>query len=221
MNPEQELIKYEKFVTAISRQYRRVALNTDVIDEDDLKSIGMFAAYKAIMKHKGKDGWINNWVKLNVRQDIIDAIRLCGGIKATDMRILKKRSNGDMLSPSEMERVHMLANTKKLYLDERSTVAEQSAWLQQHELIADESTPSAEDLLHRKRSHEALQSAIKQLPIREKVIMGMTYRGDCNRNISKVLCISDCRTTQITHRAVRMTKEILESNGYRTADQAV
>jgi RNA polymerase sigma factor FliA len=79
--------------------------------------------------------------------------------------------------------------------------------------LADDSASPLDDVLAR-RAHEALHSAVEQLPQRERDILSMRYfQGMPSKAIAQAMGLSEARISQLHARATSRLREILGESG--------
>ena len=190
------LREYDGVVRGAARRLLPLARIGRAMDEDDLIAEGRVAVLEALGRHGGYGIHEAAWVRVRVRQRMIDAIRRLDLRSRDEMRLYARHAAGETAG-EEHERGRAIASRRMLSLD-ASVDGVDPLGLR----LTDHQQPCATDLTHEKRRHERLLGAMAHLPDRQRQAIELGLHGMPLREIGDAMGISESRVCQLQKRAV-------------------
>lgn len=203
--------KYEVLLRNEARRLRSLALRTNTLDEEDLCAEGRIAVLEALKRFQGWGVNEVTWVRMRVRQRMLDAIRRSSLWSRLDSRVVARDRRGETLTEGEKVRAED-AHQRKLVSLDAEPVGNQVSLA---ETIPDSTEETPENILEDKRKGAELASAIVRLPERtRKIVAAVLLEGRLARDVASEFCISESRISQILHGAVPMLRAHMRGESF-------
>lgn len=201
---------------------------SETLTEDDLVSYGTIGLIEAIDKYDVSKGSLKSFAYLRIKGAILDHVRSIDHLKRTSRKKVKQLhvavqeleqklgqapSNtqiAEALGVSLTELHKTQRDTAINFLSINATLDESGDEFSSI-IPSKEATP--EDNCERSLMLENLEQAIKVLPEKEKLIIGMYHFKQLSmRKISKILGISESRVCQLHNKAISLLRTNLVKN---------
>jgi len=198
------LAKYESLVRGMARRLRPLALAGRGLDVEDLEAEGRIAVLEALSTYAGFGVAEKSWVRMRVRQRMIDAIRRLDPRTRGEMRRLVAHAAGKT-SEEDEEACRAIAARRVVSLDVQEPGREPLV-----AQIADQSTMRPDDAAHANRLRAQLHGLIKRLPERARVTLELRlFEGASLSDVGAQLGVSASRACQLQRVAVRRLNTVL------------
>jgi RNA polymerase sigma factor for flagellar operon FliA len=203
-----------------------------VMEFEDAVSFGMCGLIEAMDRYDPQRGTnFNSYAVSRIRGAIIDAFRRMDRLSRTmrqkvqGLQKARAELEADLgRSPTEAE----LATFTGMELDklreaetcasvvtvslERIATPDQERDGARFEIVADDDESNFADQLEQRELRQALASAIRSLPERERLVMALYYKEELTmREIAGVLGVSETRVSQLHAQAVRRLRGSLQN----------
>ncbi|MBX3274449.1 MAG: sigma-70 family RNA polymerase sigma factor [Sandaracinaceae bacterium] len=195
------LTKYEPLVRGLARRLEPLARAGRGLDHEDLVAEGRIAVLDALATFEGYGVPESTWVRVRVRQRMIDAIRRLDPRTRGEMRLLARE--GDDLAPEEVERCRAIGARHVVSID---ACGPREPAVQ----LADAAAIAPDEAAHESRQRARLRSLLDTLPGPAKLTLeARLFEGASLGEIGERLGVSAARVCQIQTAAVRQLHQVL------------
>jgi RNA polymerase sigma factor for flagellar operon FliA len=199
------LDKYEGIVRMTARKLRHAMAVGLAMDFDDLCAEGRVAVLEALESYAGFGVDERSWVRMRVRQRMIDAIRRLDLRSRDEFRLAARHSAGEVLTDDENERSRAVHARRAVSMDAVYGDAEPLSMR-----LRDSMIPSAEHCAEASTQHDLLVGALKKIPARQREAIELSvFEGMALREIGRRMGITESRVCQLQKRAVEHLKKVV------------
>lgn len=200
------LERYEGIVRGTARKLQYAMAVGLAMDVEDLYAEGRVAVLEALEAYQGFGVDERAWVRMRVRQRMIDAIRRLDLRTRDEFRLAARQSAGEQLSDAEQERTRGILARRQVSMDFVSGDAEPLELSIRESLI-----PTAEHHADAATQHELLLGALKQIPARQREAIELSvFEGMALREIGRRMGITESRVCQLQKRAVEQLRRVVQ-----------
>jgi RNA polymerase sigma factor FliA len=221
--PELEVL-VSQFIPVIQVLAHRLARSLPAcLDVDDLASVGVIGLMDALVKYDpGRGVQFKTYAEFRIRGAMLDEIRSMDWVPRSvrERAAMLQKVTRDLLqrqgrlptdddlaealniSEGELRRVRANMRAPSIVsIEQLEGEALLEHRLQRH--LADTGRPDPLSAAHTETLRRALQEAIGLLPERERRVLMMYYRDELTmKQISAILCVTECRICQIHGHAI-------------------
>jgi len=202
------LARYETIVRRQAWRLLPAVGDSNVLDLDDLIAEGRIGVLEALDTYRDFGASELTWVRVRVRQRMIDAIRRCAIRSRGETRLLAEAASaGDGAND---ERARQIAARRVLSIDG----APDPDRLLSQRVGGSSGWPSADEAAERSQQSRRLLRALSLLPQRQREAVSMTlFEGMRPGRVSQKMGICAGRVTQLQRRAVERLREAMDDPG--------
>lgn len=221
-----------KHLPLVKKVVARIDVKGDIVDQDDLVSIGVIGLMDAIKKYDHKKNVpFEAYATLRIRGSVMDELRKIGRVsrdridklnqyyeaKANlEMRLKRTPEEADIceelgIDKKELSKIHETVHYLSNYSLETTLFTNDGDDFTLMDLLKDDSAISPEDRLLNSERREILVKAIDKLKEREKIILNLYYVEELTlKEIGYILDISIPRVSQIHGKVLLKLKKYIE-----------
>lgn len=198
------LTEYGPLVRGMARRFRSLASAGRGLDVEDLEAEGHVAVLDALSTYEDYGVSERTWVRVRVRQRMLDAIRRLDPRTRTELRLLACQDESS-LEPEARE-ARRAAGARCIL----SIVADDEVGGIRDASLADPFGMTPDDAAHARRQHERLRALMDELPGPARLTLeARLFEGASLAEVGERLGVTPARVCQIQTAAVRQLSAVL------------